>query len=370
MFDAPAVTNDQAPPRYARIDCDVHCNVPGVEALFPYLSHHWREHISQTLFKGPIDTAYPRNAPPTARPDSHPPEGGVPASDLSLIQRQVLDSPDLELAILNCTYAIDSLHNPDAAVALASAVNDWLIAEWLEKEPRLRAAMVVPSQIPHLAAREIDRVGDHPGFVQVFLPARAHHPYGSRLFHPMWDAIARHGLVGGIHFGGAPGNPPTPSGWPSYYLEEYAGMAQVFQSQLVSIISEGVFDLFPSVRVVLLESGFTWLPSFLWRFDKEWRNLRRLVPWVRRPPSAYLRDHVRITIQPLDAPPDPKHLLQILDQIGSDDVLLYASDYPHVHAASAEETLLDRLPEPLARKICRENARALYRLAPTDHGHG
>src|SRR5262245_46836791 len=47
-----------------------------------------------------------------------------------------------------CTYAIDALRNPDAAVAFASAVNDWQIAEWLEKEPRLRASIVVPSQLP------------------------------------------------------------------------------------------------------------------------------------------------------------------------------------------------------------------------------
>lgn len=365
MGEAPGHLATPTPTRRAVIDCDIHCNVPGAEALFPYLSAHWREHITQTLFKGPIDTAYPKNAPTTTRPDWRPPGGSVPASNLALVRQQALDQPDLELAILNCTYAIESLHNPDAAVALASAVNDWLIAEWLEKEPRLRAAMVVPSQIPALAAREIDRVGDHPGFVQVFLPVRSQHPYGSRLFHPMWEAIARHSLVGALHFGGAPGNPPTPSGWPSYYLEEYAGMAQVFQSQLVSIISEGVFDQFPSLRIVLLESGFTWLPSFTWRFDKEWRNLRRLVPWVHKPPSAYLREHVRVSIQPLDAPPEPRQLLQIIDQIGSEEVLLYASDYPHLHAADPEETLLSRLSESVARQIRSENARALYRLAPS-----
>ncbi len=159
---------------------------------------------------------------------------------------------------------------------------------------------------PELAAREIDRVGDHPGFVQVLLPARSEHPYGSRLFHPLWEAIARHDLVAGIHFGGAPGNPPTPSGWPSYYFEEYAGMAQVFQSQLTSMISEGVFDQFPTLRVTLLESGFTWLPAHMWRFDKEWRNLRRLVPWVKRAPSEYIREHVRLTVQPLERAADAR----------------------------------------------------------------
>lgn len=354
-----------APP--ARIDCDIHNVVPSTTALFPYLDAHWREHITNTLFKGPAETAYPRNAPTTARPGSTPresnPKDRRPAgSDLDLLRRQVLDPMAVEIGVLSCAYEVDGLHNPDAAVALARAANDWQIAEWLDKEPRLRASIVVPSQIPHLAAQEIERVAGHPGFVQVLLPVRSHHPYGSRLYHPMWEAIARHDLVAGITFGGSPVNPPTPSGWPSYYLEEYAGMAQVFQSQLVSIVAEGVFDQFPGVRVALLESGFTWLPSFLWRLDKEWRNLRRLVPWVRRAPSEYIREHVRLTLQPLDAPPESRHLVQVVEQIGSEDMLLYASDYPHLHDADPETVLFPMLPETLARKIRSENARAFYRL--------
>jgi predicted TIM-barrel fold metal-dependent hydrolase len=232
----------------------------------------------------------------------------------------------------------------------------------LDKEPRLRASIVIPVQLPELAAKEIARVGHHPGFVQVLLPSRSEHPYGSRLFRPMWEAITQHNLVAGIHFGGAPGNPPFPSGWPSYYFEEHAGMAQVFQSQLASIVSEGVFDLFPTLRVALLESGFTWLPAFMWRFDKEWKNLRQLVPWVKRAPSEYIREHVRLTIQPLDAPPTVREMLDTIAQIGSDDLLLFATDYPHGHTADPLNTFLPHLPEGLARKIRGENARALYGL--------
>jgi predicted TIM-barrel fold metal-dependent hydrolase len=346
------------------IDSDVHNEVPGAEALFPYLADYWIEHITNTLFKGPTDAYYPPHAPVAARPGSTPAAGGPPGSSLALLQDQVLGPPGsaVEFAVLNCLYAIDSLHNPDAAVALASAVNDWQIAEWFDKEPRLRGSIVVPGQIPALAAREIDRVASHPGFVQVLLPARAQHPYGNRLFHPLWEAIARHDLVAGIHFGGAPGNPPTPSGWPSFFFEEYVGMAQVFATQLTSMVSEGVFDQFPTLRVALLEAGFTWLPAHMWRFDKEWRNLRRLVPWVKRPPSEYIREHVRLTVQPLDAPRDARSLLQVVDQLGSEDMLLYASDYPHQHAADPESALLRHLPPALAQKIKSDNARAWYRL--------
>lgn len=360
MTEAQAAEPSPASAELSLVDCDVHVEVARADVLFPYLPEHWIEHIQQSRFKGPTDTAYPPRAPTTARPGSRP-ESGPAGSDLDLLRAQALDAPGVELAILNCAYAIDSIHHPDAAVALASAVNDWLIAEWLDKEPRLRASMVVPSQLPELAAREIERVGDHPGFVQVFLPVRAQHPYGSRIFRPMWEAIARHDLVAGIHFGGAPGNPPTPSGWPSYYFEEYAGMAQVFASQVVSLITEGTFDRWPNLRVTLIEGGFTWLPAHMWRFDKEWRNLRRIVPWVKRPPSAYIREHMRFTIQPLDAPTNREYLFEVLEQLGSDELLLYASDYPHRHDADPLE-FLRGLPPDLARKIASENARSFYRL--------
>ena len=128
------------------IDCDVHAVVPSVEALFPYLDEHWREYISQSGFKGPVDTAYPK-APTTARPGSTPPKGPA-GSSLDLLREQALDAWGSRLAILNCSYAVDSIHNPDADVAIARAVNDWLVAEWLDREPRLRASIVVPSQLP------------------------------------------------------------------------------------------------------------------------------------------------------------------------------------------------------------------------------
>lgn len=341
------------------IDCDVHLAVPNVQALYPYLSAYWVENVKQSQFKGVNVQYYPPRSPVAARQDSTPADG-PPGSSLDLLRRQVLDPLGVDLAVSNCLYAIDSLHNPEAAVAFARAANDWQVAEWLEKEPRLKASIVVPVQLPELAAAEIERAAAHPGFVQVLLPARSEHPYGNRIFRPMWEAIAKHNLVAGIHFGGAPGNPPFPSGWPSYYFEEYAGMGQVFQSQLVSIVSEGVLDLFPNVRIALLESGFTWMPAFMWRFDKEWKNLRRLVPWVKRPPSEYIREHVRLTVQPIDAPPHWEQLQATIDQLGGDQLLLFASDYPHRHVSDPLEVLLPRLSASLARKIRGENAHAFY----------
>jgi predicted TIM-barrel fold metal-dependent hydrolase len=49
--------------------------------------------------------------------------------------------------------------------------------------------------------------------------------------------------------------------------------------------------------------------------------------------------------------------------MGSDRLLLYASDYPHRHAADALHILQPHLSAALAQKIRVENARELYRLA-------
>src|SRR6266850_338233 len=109
------------------IDCDIHASVPSLEALFPYLSEHWREYIRTSAFnKGPTDTAYPPRAPTSIRP------GAAAPNSLNVVREQVLDPWNTEIGILNCAYAVDSLHNPDTAAAMASAVNDWLVAEWLE----------------------------------------------------------------------------------------------------------------------------------------------------------------------------------------------------------------------------------------------
>jgi len=343
------------------IDCDIHNAVPSVQALFPYLPEYWREYISQSAFKGPIDTSYPVGAATSARPDSTLPAGAPAGSDLEVLRVHTLDAWNAEYGLLNCAYALESLHSPYAAATLATAINEWQIEHWLAKEPRLRASLVVPSQYPDLAVKEIDRVGHHSGFVQIFLPVHSLAPYGTRQWFPVYEAAVRHDLVIGLHFGGTPGNPPTASGWPSYYAEEYANQAQLFQSQVMSLIVEGVFEQFPALRVALIESGFTWMPSLMWRLDKEWRGIRREIPWVKRLPSDYIRAHIRMTTQPVDAPSEPDHLLQIIDQLGSDEMLMFSTDYPHLHDDLRQDAFPLNLPEPLRTKVISGNARAFYR---------
>ncbi|MFZ0217280.1 MAG: amidohydrolase family protein [Candidatus Dormiibacterota bacterium] len=344
------------------VDCDLHNTVPGIDALYPYMAAHWVVYCRESAFKGPTDSAYPPGAPTTVAPLWRPGEGGQAGTTVGSLRQQLLDPLGVGLGILTCVYGVESVHNPDTAAQVASAVNDWQVAEWLDPEPRLRASIVVPSQHPEMAAREIERRAGDRRFVQVLLPVRSAAPYGNRNYHPIFAAAERHGLAVALHFGGAPGNPPTSSGWPSFYWEEYAGMAQVFQTQVLSLVAEGVFDRFPELRVACVEGGFSWLPALFWRFDKVWKGLRRDVPWVRRPPSEYVRERMRFTIQPLDVPPGPSGLTDVIEDLGSDDLLLFASDYPHWHFDALEDAIPAALPDRIRQAVLVENARAFYRL--------
>jgi hypothetical protein len=76
-----------------------------------------------------------------------------------------------------------------------------------------------------------------------------------------------------------------------------------------------------------------------------------------------MREHIRLTVQPVDAPLEgtAAALGEIVAQMESDAMLLFATDYPHYHFDDAAEAW--PLADPnLARKVFHDNAAAFYRL--------
>lgn len=340
------------------IDCDIHPAVPGLKSLLPYLADHWRDSVVQRGLHDLESIAYPANAPLTSRPDWRP-ESGKPGSDLDSLRRDALDAFGSEVAICNCLYGAPLLFSEDMGAGFARATNDWMAKEWLDKEPRLRASIVIPTQNAELAVEEIDRVAPDRRFVQVLMPLMLDAPLGKRQYWPIYAAAGKHGLPVGIHAGSTYRHPVTPVGWPSYYTEDYAAQAPGFQAALSSLVAEGVFTKFPGLTVVLIESGVSWLPAHLWRLTKFWRGLRLEVPWVDRSPTEIVRDHVRLTVQPFDVPDDPGVVERLCEHIGSDQMLLFATDYPHWHFEGTD-ALPSGLPAGLVRRIMIDNPRETY----------
>jgi predicted TIM-barrel fold metal-dependent hydrolase len=214
-------------------------------------------------------------------------------------------------------------------------------------------------QSTEYAVDEIERCASDMRFVQVLVLAMQEVPLGRRQFWPIYQACERHNLPLGIHAGSAYRNPVTSLGWPTWYIEDYAAQSQGFQSQVASLITEGVFAKHPKLKVVLLESGVTWLPGFLWRFGKFWRGLRTEVPWVDRAPWEIVRDHFRLTMQPFDAPDSREAVERAIEHLRSDDILLYASDYPHWQF-DGDAVVPDGFSPALRRKIAIDNPLATY----------
>jgi uncharacterized protein len=184
-------------------------------------------------------------------------------------------------------------------------------------------------------------------------------PLGKRALWPIYAAAEKHNLPIGIHAGSAYHNPPTSVGWGSYHIEDYVAQAQAFQTQLTSLIVEGVFAKFPNLKMVMLESGFTWLPAFLWRLHKFWRGVRMETPWVDRAPLEIVRSNIRFSLQPVDAPPEPETLNRLFDHMQSDELILFSTDYPHWQF-DGDEVLPQGLSPDLVRKIMIDNPLATY----------
>ena len=273
------------------IDCDVHPAMPGVTALLPYLNDYWRDQIgNRHIDKLPFQlSSYPPSSPLSARPDWRAVPDRAPdrskASPADPIRSRVLDRFGLKFAICNPLHGAVALFNNDMAAALCSAVNDWVAKELLEAEPRLRAAILLPAHDVELSLREIERVAPDRRFVQALFLAMGEAPLGRRSNWPLFAACEKHGLAVGIHAGSTYRHAPTYAGWPSYRVEDYVAQSGAFETQLLSLIAEGAFQKFPDLKVVLIESGFTWLPHFLWRTGKTWRGTRPEVPWIDRAPA-------------------------------------------------------------------------------------
>lgn len=352
-------TPTQKPPV---IDCDIHNTLAAEHVLYPYLPKRWRHHHTMLGTTDRVGTYIPRAHPFGARYDAWTPNGQRPGSDLDFLREHHLNPYNVEYGILNCLTPVCEMPNLAYAAAWATAINDWQIHEWLDKEPRLRAAIVVACDDPEFTTTEIKRVATHPGFVQILLLARTMEPLGRRKYWKLYETAVEHDLPIGIHFTGVGAGPITAVGRPSHYIEDHAGMTQAFQTQVTSLVCEGVFETFPTLRVVLIEGGFAWLPPLMWRLDRAWLKLRAEVPELTRRPSEYIREHFWLTTQPIEEPPKQEYFHQLLAHLDLNDKLMFATDYPHWDFDAPDHALPSNLPKPLKRKIMTENARAFYRF--------
>ena len=358
------MTDLPAPPGLSLIDADVHNALENASELLPFLSRYWGEHVRRHGI--PIPSAGYTSPVGVNRHDARTDEGGEPGSSPAFLVRDHLERYGIDYAILTGAgiLGLSLLTDPDFGNALSSAVNEWTAAKWLSFSPRFRGSVIINHADPHHAAGEIRKWAGHPQVSQVLMASGSNRLFGQRFFHPIYEAAAEAGLPVAIHPGSeGAGTAPnvTPAGRPTRYMEWHNILPINYMATVNSLVCEGVFTRFPTLRFVAIEGGIAWLPHLMWRMDKNYKALRAQTPWLKERPSEIIRRHLYLTTQPIEEPEDPKHLQQIFEMIGAPHALLFSSDYPHWDFDNPK-----RILAPLSRewkeRILWRNASELYRL--------
>lgn len=343
----------------AIIDTDVHESFSSIKDLVPYLQEPYRSWIASGAWRG-FSQPFAYTSPGLGnRADVRSADGSASVSDYSLMRRQLLDVYDLSHAVLTGYFYPTGLKlQYGFATALASAYNDYVAEHWLAKDDRFLGSIQINARDPDAAAREIDRMAAHPKMRQVMLPVVDDIAYGHPMFKPIFAAAERNRLLVAFHHTTfAQG----PYGMGLHYMERHCLIPIALMPQIISLICNGVFDAYPNLRFMILEGGFSWLPHVMWRMDREYRQGRVEVPWLKKLPSQHCRERLRLSTQPTEDISSDEWM-KLIDLMGTDDVLVFSTDYPHFDFDDPNAAIPKSLPPTTRDKILWRNAAEFYEL--------
>jgi len=193
----------------------------------------------------------------------------------------------------------------------------------------------------------------------------------SREWDPLWEACAALDLPVHFHIGASNAAMDFYGRyfWPSQheYVKPAIGGSMLFINNarvVINTIFAGIFDRFPKLKMVSVESGIGWIPFILETMDYELlENAPDQAKALPRKPSEYFPDHWYGTFWFERNQGDVQGLI---DRVGEDNVL-FETDFPHPTCLypSPLDTVADTMstlrPET-RRKVMGENAAKLYRL--------
>ena len=137
---------------------------------------------------------------------------------------------------------------------------------------------------------------------------------------------------------------------------------QMAMAHAVSFIAEGVFEKFPRLKVLFDECDQFWAVGLMWHMDADWKSLRDQTPWVKRLPSEYFREHIRVGT-PADARAGERRAVlhdARRDARRGDAGLLAPTG--RTGTGTTRRRTFPKLPERLHRRVFAENARELFGL--------
>jgi predicted TIM-barrel fold metal-dependent hydrolase len=296
----------------------------------------------------------------------------IPGGTDPTLRGQDMDLDQIERAFVypSLGLGIQGVTEPEGAVALCQAVNDWVAEYCAETAGRVIGVGAIPSTSVRDALAESRRCVEKLGFRGVFRRPELYGgvlPIHDRSFDALWDYLEAADTPIITHSGF---NPFVPI---PYFTDRFgdstvACHAALFPVEammaLNSFILYGVLERHPRLRVGLVECGAVWALSYVHRLDEHvehWPSLLGVdvtpAGALSRKPSEYFGDQCVVSVEEVE--PGLPAMLEAYP--GS---VIFASDYPHPDArfpGSATDILQSPELSPEQRQaVCRANALRLY----------
>jgi len=279
---------------------------------------------------------------------------------------------DLQIIYPTGGLMLTRVREPDYAIALCRAYNDWLHDWCAIDRKRLKAVALVPLHVDTRAAiEEMERAVSELGNVGVMVNTydRARN-VAHRDFWPFYEECARQSVPVAFHASGSDTMDPL------CHFENFLQIHTLSHApeQLIActaVIYSGLLEKYQDLRVTFLEAGIGWVPFWMEHMDEEYEFRQFDAPLLKAKPSEYMTcGRVFVSCEP-----EERTLRYVPDFFPADNIL-FASDYPHWDGQfpDAVSTLADRtdIAEGLKRKIFFDNPQRFYgiNVDPASFGAG
>jgi uncharacterized protein len=128
---------------------------------------------------------------------------------------------------------------------------------------------------------------------------------------PIWRAAADHGLPIDM--------------WDNIFLGRMASHPWGAMRFVAAFIGGGIYDRYPDLRMGVLECGFGWLPFWGRRMDEQYDYVGSTAPLAHKPSEYLANGRFFCSIERQEG----EDMFHAVTRFLGDDVLMYASDYPH-----------------------------------------
>jgi uncharacterized protein len=204
-------------------------------------------------------------------------EGGERRSRTATVGPQewvnFLDETGIDWTVVYPTagLAVGRIIAEDWAIAACRAYNSWLYEKFTSVNSRIKGMALIPIQDAEAAVQELRRAIKDLGMVGAMLPSngegiKGH--FGSKIYWPIYEEAEKLGCPLAVHVGSLHHLGMDTLG--VYYAVHALGHPFGIMAQAAAMLSYGVFDRFPKLRVGFLEGGATWVPFFMDRLDRSY----------------------------------------------------------------------------------------------------